>query len=62
MQLIDFNPFGPVTDGLMFTWDELERFKTKAVNSASSDTSDTEVRNTRRNPREKHETEVRIIT
>ena len=22
--LIDFNPFGPVTDGLLFTWDELE--------------------------------------
>ncbi|XP_069141459.1 cell division cycle protein 123 homolog [Argopecten irradians] len=25
--LIDFNPFGPVTDGLLFTWDELEGLK-----------------------------------
>ena len=22
--LLDFNPFGPVTDSLLFTWDELE--------------------------------------
>ena len=37
--LIDFNPFGPVTDGLLFTWDELEGDSLSTASSSDNQSS-----------------------
>ena len=37
--LVDFNPFGPVTDGLLFTWDELEGDSLSTAPSSDNNSS-----------------------
>jgi hypothetical protein len=35
--LVDFNPFGPVTDGMLFSWAEIYTAPTKTTSEASAD-------------------------
>ena len=39
--LIDFNPFGSVTDSLMFTWKELE--ESESLESTGTDSVDVSI-------------------
>ena len=44
MYVIDFNPFGEVTDSLLFTWEELTA--EKGLSSADEDETKTDVSQT----------------
>ena len=35
--LVDFNPFGPVTDSILFTWDELHQLVPQNIDGNSED-------------------------
>jgi len=37
--VIDFNPFGDVTDSLLFTWEELTSGKNLSANQTQEDTT-----------------------
>ena len=43
--LIDFNPFGEVTDGVMFTWEELNSNKPLLGTENSSDENQVRITN-----------------
>ena len=45
VHLVDFNPFGSVTDSLLFSWDELEN-----SNSPLKGSHDDEITDVSRNP------------